>query len=53
MTLMRYRKADVDGLRVFYREVGRLDAPAMLARGVAAAVLAVQMRFGSGRWPGR
>jgi pimeloyl-ACP methyl ester carboxylesterase len=30
MTKIRYRKADVDGVKVFYREAGRLDAPALL-----------------------
>ena len=30
MTAICYRKADVDGLKVFYREAGRLDAPALL-----------------------
>ena len=30
MTSIRYRKADVDGLNVFYREAGRADAPALL-----------------------
>jgi pimeloyl-ACP methyl ester carboxylesterase len=30
MTTIRYRKANVDGLSVFYREAGRADAPALL-----------------------
>jgi pimeloyl-ACP methyl ester carboxylesterase len=30
MTKIRYRKADVDGVKVFYREAGRPDAPALL-----------------------
>jgi len=30
MTRIQYRKTDVDGLKVFYREAGRLDAPALL-----------------------
>ena len=30
MTTINYRKADVDGLKVFYREAGRVDAPALL-----------------------
>jgi pimeloyl-ACP methyl ester carboxylesterase len=30
MTTINYRKVDVDGLRVFYREAGRVDAPALL-----------------------
>ena len=30
MTKVHYRKADVDGLEVFYREAGRADAPALL-----------------------
>src|SRR3984957_7047285 len=30
MTKIRYRKADVDGLKVFYREAGAPDAPALL-----------------------
>jgi pimeloyl-ACP methyl ester carboxylesterase len=30
MTSIRYRKADVDGLRVFYREAGPVDATALL-----------------------
>ncbi len=30
MTSIPYRKADVDGLNVFYREAGRADAPALL-----------------------
>jgi pimeloyl-ACP methyl ester carboxylesterase len=30
MTRIRYRKADVDGLKVFYREAGRPDAPTLL-----------------------
>ena len=30
MTSIRYHKADVDGLNVFYREAGRADAPALL-----------------------
>jgi len=30
MTRIHYRKADVDGLKVFYREAGRADAPALL-----------------------
>ena len=29
MTKIRYRKADVDGIKVFYREAGRADAPAL------------------------
>ena len=30
MTSVKYRSEDVDGLRVFYREAGRADAPALL-----------------------
>jgi len=30
MTKIRYRKADVDGVKVFYREAGSPDAPALL-----------------------
>src|ERR1700742_4381700 len=30
MSTVRYRKANVDGLNVFYREAGRPDAPALL-----------------------
>jgi pimeloyl-ACP methyl ester carboxylesterase len=30
MTAIKYRYADVDGLKVFYREAGRADAPALL-----------------------
>jgi pimeloyl-ACP methyl ester carboxylesterase len=30
MTKIQYRKADVDGLKVFYREAGRCDAPTLL-----------------------
>jgi pimeloyl-ACP methyl ester carboxylesterase len=30
MTRIHYGRADVDGLKVFYREAGRLDAPALL-----------------------
>ena len=30
MTTIKYSKADVDGLKVFYREAGRVDAPALL-----------------------
>ena len=30
MTSIHYRKADVDGLKVFYREAGRRDAPPLL-----------------------
>jgi len=30
MTAIKYRSADVDGLKVFYREAGRDDAPALL-----------------------
>jgi len=30
MTTIRYHKANVDGLSVFYREAGRADAPALL-----------------------
>lgn len=30
MTTINYRKANVDGLNVFYREAGRVDAPALL-----------------------
>jgi pimeloyl-ACP methyl ester carboxylesterase len=30
VTAIRYRFADVDGLKVFYREAGRADAPALL-----------------------
>lgn len=30
MTTISYRTADVDGLKVFYREAGRVDAPALL-----------------------
>ena len=30
MATMHYRKADVDGLKVFHREAGRVDAPALL-----------------------
>jgi pimeloyl-ACP methyl ester carboxylesterase len=30
MSTIHYRKTDVDGIKVFYREAGRLDAPALL-----------------------
>jgi pimeloyl-ACP methyl ester carboxylesterase len=30
MTKLHYRKADVDGFKVFYREAGRVDAPTLL-----------------------
>jgi len=30
MTAIHYRTADVDGLKIFYREAGRADAPALL-----------------------
>lgn len=30
MTAIRYRTADVDGLKIFYREAGAADAPALL-----------------------
>jgi pimeloyl-ACP methyl ester carboxylesterase len=30
MTTIKYRKADVDRLKVFYREAGRVEAPALL-----------------------
>jgi pimeloyl-ACP methyl ester carboxylesterase len=30
MITMNYRKADIDGVKVFYREAGRMDAPALL-----------------------
>jgi hypothetical protein len=30
MTMVNYRKVGVDGLRMFYREAGRADAPALL-----------------------
>jgi pimeloyl-ACP methyl ester carboxylesterase len=30
MTMIKYRKADVDGFKIFYREAGQLDAPALL-----------------------
>jgi pimeloyl-ACP methyl ester carboxylesterase len=30
MTRIQYRKADVDGFNVFYREAGRADAPVLL-----------------------
>jgi pimeloyl-ACP methyl ester carboxylesterase len=30
MTAIKYRSADVDGLKVFYREAGAVDAPALL-----------------------
>jgi pimeloyl-ACP methyl ester carboxylesterase len=30
MPMINYRKADVDGFNVFYREAGRTDAPALL-----------------------
>ena len=30
MTPINYRKADVDGLKVFYREAGNVDAPTLL-----------------------
>jgi pimeloyl-ACP methyl ester carboxylesterase len=30
MTKSSYRKVDVDGLKIFYREAGRADAPALL-----------------------
>jgi pimeloyl-ACP methyl ester carboxylesterase len=30
MTAIKYRSADVDGLKVFYREAGTADAPALL-----------------------
>jgi pimeloyl-ACP methyl ester carboxylesterase len=30
MSTIRYRSANVDGLKIFYREAGRTDAPALL-----------------------
>jgi len=30
MTAIKYRSADVDGLKVFYREAGSADMPALL-----------------------
>jgi pimeloyl-ACP methyl ester carboxylesterase len=30
MTAVKYRTADVDGFKVFYREAGSVDAPVML-----------------------
>jgi pimeloyl-ACP methyl ester carboxylesterase len=30
MTMIHYRKVDVDGMKVFYREAGPVDAPALL-----------------------
>jgi pimeloyl-ACP methyl ester carboxylesterase len=30
MTAIHYRTAEVDGLRIFYREAGRVDAPTLL-----------------------
>jgi len=30
MTTINYRKADVDGLKIFYREAGRVGAPQLL-----------------------
>jgi pimeloyl-ACP methyl ester carboxylesterase len=30
MTTIKHRKADVDGLKIFYREAGRTDAPTLL-----------------------
>jgi pimeloyl-ACP methyl ester carboxylesterase len=30
MTAIKYRSEDVDGLKVFYREAGHADAPALL-----------------------
>ena len=30
MTAIKYRSADVGGLKVFYREAGAADAPALL-----------------------
>src|SRR5215475_2199607 len=30
MTAIKHRKADVDGLKVFYREAGQVDAPTLL-----------------------
>jgi pimeloyl-ACP methyl ester carboxylesterase len=30
MTTINYRTADVEGLKVFYREAGRTDAPMLL-----------------------
>ena len=30
MTAIKYRSADVDGLKIFYREAGRADAPTLL-----------------------
>jgi hypothetical protein len=30
MTTINYRTADVEGLKVFYREAGRPDAPMLL-----------------------
>ena len=30
MTAVNYRSEDVDGLKIFYREAGRADAPALL-----------------------
>jgi pimeloyl-ACP methyl ester carboxylesterase len=30
MTAIKYRSADVDGVKIFYREAGAADAPALL-----------------------
>src|SRR5271163_3756723 len=30
MTAIKYRTADIDGIKVFYREAGAADAPALL-----------------------
>ena len=30
MTVVKYRTADVDGFKVFYREAGSADAPVLL-----------------------
>ena len=30
MSMIRYHTADVDGLKIFYREAGRAAAPALL-----------------------
>ena len=30
MTTINYRKAEVEGLKIFYREAGRADAPTLL-----------------------
>jgi pimeloyl-ACP methyl ester carboxylesterase len=37
MTTINYRKAEVDGVKVFYREAGNVDAPTLLLHGFPSA----------------